>query len=181
MAFVCLSKDVAIVESYLSADIVAHSQHVTQETDLDSLFKKLDLPFHATNVTVENANGKEITKGIRDSYEARKFIEAALLGNAISVRAETDFRAMNSPSRQRNITECAKKLALRIGASCPGCAAFGWGRTAYEYGLPCLECGLVNVKIAKAEIFSCYNCSYTEKVDAAVQVIQPDRCDNCNP
>ena len=181
MAFVCLSKDVAIVESFLSADITAYSQDVSHSSDLDVISDGLDLPSHAANIIVETKSGRQIHKGITDVHEVRRIVEQYLVGGANNVRVESDFRAMNSPSRQANIAICAQRLALRVGAHCPGCSHFGWGRVGYEYGLPCVSCGLMNESVANAEKLGCPGCDFVELNEFAQEAIDPSRCEFCNP
>lgn len=181
MAFVCLSKDVAVVESYLSADITAYSQDVSHSSDLEEMFHNLDLPNHAVNIVVETKSERQVHKGFTDMHEVQKIIEQHLADEAKSVRVESDFRAMNSPSRQANIAICAQRLALRVGANCPGCSHFGWGIVGYQYGLPCLSCGLMNESVANAEKFGCLSCDFVELNGFAQESIDPSRCELCNP
>lgn len=181
MAFVCLSEDLAIVESYLSADIVASSQDLRTTTELDDLFRRLDLPNHAVNIFVETKTGRQVHKGIMDVEVARKIIEEQLHGGSAKVRVENDFRAMNSPSRQANIAICAKRLAQRLERTCPRCSRFGWGRVGYEYGLPCDSCGLISENIANSQRLGCISCDYVELNHLGRLSIEPSRCEFCNP
>jgi hypothetical protein len=181
MAFVCMSENVALVESYLSADIVAHSREISRTTDFGELFRKLDLPNHAANIIVETKFGRHMNKGITDPVEAREIIEQLLEDEEIKVRVESDFRAMNSPTRQQNIYRCAQILAERVTATCPGCALFGWGRVGYEYGLPCRSCGLVCESVASAEKLGCLRCDFAELRSLGQDVIDPGKCEFCNP
>jgi hypothetical protein len=179
LAFVCLSQNISVVESYLSADIVAHSQMVSRTTDFEELFRKLNMPHHAVNIVVETSDGRQVIKGIFDSREALQIIEQSLATAKVTI--ESDFRAMNSPSRQANITICAQRLAARVAASCPGCSCFGWGRVGYEYGLPCRSCGRQNLGVANSERLGCQGCNYTETKHLGVYEIEPARCEFCNP
>jgi hypothetical protein len=181
MAFVCLSEDVAVVESYLSADINAYTQDVSHSSDLEEIFRSLDLPNHAANIVVETKLGRQVLKGFTDMHEVQKIIEQYLADDTKSVRVESDFRAMNSPSRQANIAICAQRLALRVGANCPECSHFGWGRVGYEYGLPCVSCGLMNESVANAEKLGCPSCDFVELNEFAQEAIDPSRCEFCNP
>lgn len=181
MAFVCLSKDVVVVESFLSAHITAYSQDVSHFSDLDEIFRRLDLPNHAANIVVETKLGRQVHKGFTDVNELRKIIENHLADDTQSIRVESDFRAMNSPSRQANIAICAQRLAQRVGAKCPRCSHFGWGRIGYEYGLPCASCGLLNESVASGERLGCPSCDFVELNELAQEAIDPSRCEFCNP
>jgi hypothetical protein len=181
MAFVCVDRNLEIVESFLSADIVAYRQEVTRTTDLGELIRKLDLPNHATNIVVETKFGREVHKGVTDVDVARKTIEQLVKNDENRVSVESDFRAMNSPSRQQNIRRCAQRLAARVAATCPGCSLFGWGKIGYEYGLPCTTCGRFNENVANAEKLGCLSCDFTELNHLGRETIDPGRCDFCNP
>jgi hypothetical protein len=181
MAFVCLSRGVAIVESFLSTSILAHSELVTSSDDLDATFVKFDLPRHAVNIIATNGAGRSVVKGVRQPNEARSVIARLLEDGHSEVQVESDFRAMSSPSRQANITKCAEALAARVAATCPACSLFGWGEIGFEYGVPCLACGTINSSIARAVRLGCQGCENTELVELAEASVDPSRCVNCNP
>ena len=123
----------------------------------------------------------QIHKGITDVHELRRIVEQYLVGGANNVRLESDFRAMNSPSRQANIASCAQRLAQRIASNCPGCSHYGWGRIGYEYGLPCQSCGLMNESVANAEKLGCLSCDFVAVNELALKAVEPSRCEFCNP
>jgi hypothetical protein len=181
LAFVCISTDSVIVESYLSTAIVAHSEEITSDTDFQKLFTKLDLPRHAVNIIAEGDDGRTVDKGIHDSHHARELIRNLLAERSTRITMESDFRAMSSPSRQANIAKCAEILARRLGTNCPACSSFGWGKVGYEYGLPCSACGLWNDRVANGETLGCLTCDHRELKSFGPKSIEPDRCEFCNP
>ena len=181
LALVCVSKEFVIVESHLSADIRAHKEDVNENTDLEQLVTHLDLPVHAANILYNQDNDLKVIKGIHDPKnfiaELSKLREASVQ----NLRVESDFRAMSSPSRQRNISACAEKLVTRISARCVGCNEIGWGKVGYEYGLPCSGCGQMLASVPHSEKFGCVACDYSEVVSLGQHSIDPARCDFCNP
>ena len=181
LAFVCLSKNFAIVESHVSTEIVAHSQSLDGNFVMDELVQKLDLPNHAANLVVGSQGRTEYFKGIREAVELEELIiEHSKFGD-LKLRVESDYRAMNSPSRQANIAACAVKLARRVASLCPACKEIGWGLIGYEYGVECGGCGLTVSSVAKSEKLGCVACENTELVDLNVGAVDPSRCDFCNP
>lgn len=181
LALVCVSKDFVIVESHLSADIRAHKEEVNDDTDLEELATRLDLPEHAANILYSQDTELIVLKGI---HNPEKFIaELTTLREASvqNLRVESDFRAMSSPSRQRNISACAEKLVTRISTRCVGCNEIGWGKVGYEYGLPCSGCGQMVASVPHSEKFGCVACDYSEVVSLGQHSIDPARCDFCNP
>jgi hypothetical protein len=181
LAFVCISTNVVVVESYLSTAIVAYSEEVTEDTDLPTLFKKLDLPDHAANIVAETDSERNVYKGIRDPDGARNIIQQLQAEPSVRISVESDFRAMNSPSRQANIEKCAQMLAQRLSTDCPACSYFGWGKVGYEYGVPCMSCGLNNARVANAEKLGCLTCDHVELHPLGLDSVEPARCEFCNP
>jgi hypothetical protein len=181
IALASRSTGLVLVESHLSTEIVAYSKNIAADTDVDELVRGLDLPSHAANVFFYQDGEHRIRKGIRGATELDRLLKECLEGGGQDIRVETDFRAMNSPSRQRNITRCAEKLAERLAANCPGCGHFGWGQVGFEYGLPCSSCFEVANSVPSADKFGCVSCDYAELVSLGSETIDPSRCDICNP
>lgn len=181
LALVCVSKDFVIVESYLSAEIRAHKEVVNEQTDLELLVTRLDLPTHGANILFSQDNETVIHKGIHDPEifvaELRKLMSSPVE----NIRVESDFRAMSSPSRQKNISACAEKLVKRISTTCLSCNEIGWGKVGYEFGLPCSGCGRLVASVPHSEKFGCVACDYSEVISRGQDSIDPARCDFCNP
>ena len=181
LAFVCLSRNLEIVESYVSPNIVAHATDIDRETDLAALAAKLDLPSHAANLTIRTGDKIEFVKGIREAVELKRLVELHLQNGDVRLSVESDYRAMNSPSRQANIAECATRLAERVSNHCPACDEIGWGKVGYEYGVPCRACEMPTTTVAQAERFGCVGCDHVELRSLGVEAADPSRCDFCNP
>ena len=94
---------------------------------------------------------------------------------------ESDLRAMHSPSRQRNIEEVAKLLAMRVNLLCPNCQIPGWGRVGYEKGLNCSECELENPDAIRQEKLGCVKCDHIELGKVVSSTLSPAQCNFCNP
>ena len=191
MAFVDLEHDVAIVESHVSPAIVAGKLEWTGGELTNEQLGVFDLPNHAVIARLESA--ANAVKGIRTRSE----LEIALshLATAASeptagklgtghrhiIWVESDFRAMCSPSRQRNILACAERLVDRLNQACPACESRGFGRTGLISGAICQSCGLTNESRAKAELWSCAYCSRRYESPRGDGTIGPEFCEFCNP
>ena len=181
LALVCLSKDFAVVETFVSTEIFAKSLTVTLDSDLEAIALEMDIPNHAVNVYLGKSKSKVIYKGITNSSEFSSLVSQSLKEFGEELLVESDFRAMNSPSRQANIAACAEKLVKRIKSCCPECKEIGWGKVGYEYGLPCTQCDQVSQSAAHSEVYGCVACPHKEIVSLGVASIDPSRCDSCNP
>lgn len=181
LALVCLSKDFAVVETIVSTEIFAKSLTVTPDSDLVAIALEMDIPNHAVNVYLGKSKTKLLHKGITNSEEFITLVSQSLGELGEDLLVESDFRAMNSPSRQLNIAACAEKLVKRIQSRCPECQEIGWGKVGYEYGLPCIQCDEVSQSAANSEVYGCVTCSYKDLVSLSVESIDPSRCDSCNP
>lgn len=181
LALVCLSKNIVVVESNLSTEIQAHKAQVSPETDIDQLIAKLDLPQHGALIHFTENNQQHVIKGVLDPNEFTRLLKELSRNSVSDVRVENDFRAMNSPTRQANISACAEKLVHRINSTCPECQEIGWGKIGYEYGLPCSECLEMVYSVPHSDKLGCAACDHTELVSLGTQTIDPARCDYCNP
>lgn len=180
IAFVDTEQDLSWTETFLSAEIVAVSEKWSRELNLDDFAQRADLPNHAA--IVRNAGNQIVwvKKGLRDvDAIAEAAAECAVAHENVIV--ESDFRAMCSPSRQRNIEACAKNFASRLARSCDGCGYPGWGITGFEFGLPCEDCGEIVADVANAELHGCLACGRTEQVHLDRSAVGPERCHACNP
>lgn len=182
IGFVDLELKTELVISHISPKIVAQKLEITDSTSLELLAEKFDLPKHALNLTIESALGKRIVKGIFDSQTlAQEVSSAKQVEGDVRFLAESDFRAMSSPSRQQNIADCARKAAERIAQNCPACHYLGFGQTDFEYGVVCSGCGTLNQHVVSAEIHGCLACAHLVRIARSLTQIEPDRCLSCNP
>ncbi len=179
MVFVDDELDIQVHETLKSNEITAFTT-TTLKMDLGVFLKKADFPNHA--LIVKPHHGIGAIKGVRDlvglEEAIRKSRDASSDGEAI---IESDLRAMCSPSRQKNISAVALKLAHRLSTTCPDCQTPGWGLKSYIRGVECSECGEFSEDAISREIMGCFKCEYTA-LGAVINVtLDPSRCMSCNP
>ena len=179
MVFIDDELGIQIYESLISHEIKAFTT-TTQKNDLVAFLQKADFPNHA--LIVKPHVGIGAIKGIRELTELKDAInksrELSSDGEAI---IESDLRAMSSPSRQKNISELAQKLATRISHTCPNCHTPGWGLKSYIRGVHCSECGEYAENALKQEILGCVKCEHIQPGAVINVTIDPSRCMSCNP
>lgn len=181
LALVCLSRDFSVVESFVSTEIFAKAESVFGREQLAGIGERFDLPNHAAIVAWQFGNQVDVRKGITDSAEIEGLLAKLLEQGATEIKVESDLRAMHSPSRQRNIEQCAQRLVARIASRCPQCNEIGWGRIGFEYGLPCADCFEIVDSAAHSERFGCVVCEHTETISLGLETIDAARCNYCNP
>lgn len=115
-----------------------------------------------------------LAKGIRD----RATLDA-LLRRTPRAFLQTDMRAHMNPRRMEVIAALATRLAVRLSAPCPACAAPGWGLLRSEPGLPCLDCG-TPTQAPATDIHGCTACGH-ESAKAREGAADPAQCPYCNP
>lgn len=179
IVFIDDEEGVHISETIKSNEIIAHKTDTTKN-DLDEFLKKADFPNHA--LIVKPNIGQGAIKGVKDLQTLHEAIKKSrnysVDGEAI---IESDLRAMCSPSRQRNISAVAFKLANRLAQTCPSCQCPGWGLQSFIRGVHCSECGDYAQDALKQEVLGCVRCDYT-KLGAVINTsIDPSRCMSCNP
>lgn len=173
---------IVISEIYRSFDILYAEITVKPDEDLSEFLRKADFPNHRVIVRPNLKNVISCMKGIGDLDLLRTAIrECANFSLDGSVVIESDLRAMNSPSRQKNIQTLAKKLALRINSLCPECNTPGWGTVGYLKGLRCTDCGEVNTEANRQEALGCVRCDFTGLGNVLAEQLDPSQCQICNP
>ena len=174
--------EIVISEMHRSFEIVAVTIRAIPGQDLSEFLQRADFPNHALIVSPHESDKSNCIKGIRDNESLDRAISVcAELSPDGSVIIESDFRAMFSPSRQKNIAEAARLLAIRVANLCPQCQMPGWGRTGYEKGLHCSECGQHSPNAVRAEVLGCVKCDYTQRGNVIATEIDPAQCSFCNP
>lgn len=180
--FVDRERELIISESYKSNEIVAATITARADDDLSTFLIKADFPRHGLIVRAFSKEVSESRKGIRDASTLREAIESmALLSPSHQVVIESDFRAMHSPSRQKNISSVAERLARRVATLCPECNSPGWGRIEYLKGVACRDCGDENLNAIRGELLGCYKCAYQAPGEIIRDLLDPAQCDFCNP
>ena len=180
VGFVDEELGIELVESYRSTEITAHTIAIDSPTDLSEFLKKADFPHHKLIVRSITKPVTYCVKGIATKEVLLQAIEVGLQQH-LSIVVESDLRAHCSPSRAKNIRSAASKMAARLAQLCPDCSAPGWGVTGYIKGLPCAECGEISEDALKSEILGCTRCSFTDEGKHLAEVIDPSRCNLCNP
>ena len=180
--FIDRERDMVISESYRSNEIIAATTMARPGDDLSAFLAKADFPNHGLIVRTPSLENLRAYKGIHDSSALREAIEdLAALSPTHQVVIESDFRAMHSPSRAKNISAAASRLASRVAAQCPECTTPGWGVVDYLKGVECKECGDENSDAIKAEVMGCYGCTYRAPGKILREFIEPAHCNFCNP
>jgi len=173
---------IVISETFRSLEITAATIATAPGQDLTTFLEKADFPNHALIVRPDTKVKSNSIKGITD---LEVLIRAIQLSSQLSpngfVVIESDLRAMHSPSRQKNIEEVAKLLAIRVSQLCPQCNIPGWGRIEYEKGLTCSECKLENASAIRQEILGCVKCEHTQLGKVIATSLNPAQCNFCNP
>lgn len=182
MVFVDAERDLVITETFLSHEIIAASIEISPGDSLELFLEKADFPRHALMAQPVNSHQPLAYKGITSLSELQSAIaDCAAHSRIDKVKLQSDLRAMHSPSRQLNINKAAQLLADRVAVLCPACSTPGWGRTDYQYGVECSDCGQENAEIAREEILGCTRCDFTAAGRAINSEIDPGRCNFCNP
>lgn len=180
MAFIDQERDLTIVETLRSTEIIACGTIARKDTDLQDFLLRADFPNHKLIVKSKDKPISFTSKGIGDLSTLQLSLEKAFK-EFPEVFVESDLRAHCSPTRMANIGKLAQKLAQRLANLCPECATPGWGVVDVERGLPCSECGEISQDAPRVEILGCFKCSFTQKGKVLALSIDPSRCDLCNP
>jgi len=182
IGFVDLELGTQLVISHLSPRIFAERLELVSGQEWPDFASMFDLPNHAVIVNLTHGAEIKIHKGISSDLEIQRLLQAASAEPRFStVIIETEFRAMHSPSRQRNIEVCAQLAAQRLAQRCPSCDYFGWGVTGHHFGLACRDCGFENQHLAKTEIFGCLSCPHEINRGLDRKFADPANCLSCNP
>lgn len=174
--------EIVISEMYRSFDISVATVTAALGQDIADFLVKVDFPRHRLIV---RPNMKEVSNCIKGITNLEELSEAIKKSSEISpdgmVIIESDLRAMHSPSRQKNIRQVAKLMAVRVGQLCPQCRIPGWGKIGYEKGLNCSECGFENLSAIRQEKLGCVKCDYHQLGALIATSLNPTQCELCNP
>lgn len=180
IAFIDDELEIEVIESHRSTEIIAQTLRIKKEDDLSEFLARADFPNHKLIVRSIDKPTKFCKKGIANQSDLNEIIEKGLqkYGELI---IENDLRAHCSPSRQKNISAVGLKLAKRLQALCPECQSPGWGVVDFTTGVPCKACGAIAEEAARSEILGCPKCSYQMPGKVLAEMIDPSRCNFCNP
>jgi hypothetical protein len=182
MVLVDTHHDIVISEVHRSFDITAVSKTVTPNEDISEFLHSADFPNHHLIVQPNESQGGPIFKGIENLSQLKEAITlTAEASTDNQIRIQSDLRANHSPSRQKNISETARLLALRVESLCPSCAMPGWGLKDYVRGLNCSACLLSLPNAIHREILGCVKCTETSLGNVIASFVNPANCPHCNP
>jgi len=182
VAFVDRSRGIELAEHFVSTAIVAVQEIWSASLDVEKLAAKANLPDHSLIARARDGLSFWSRKGIKTIEELNQVVaDFQLLGWNTELVFESDFRAMESPTRMKNIERAAGQLVSRLSTLCPECQMYGFGVVAYEHGLPCLGCGEVVPDVISAERLGCLVCSVEVIKPREATAVEPGRCYNCNP
>jgi len=180
ITFVDDERGIIVSETTRSTDIVAVRQTLTSEENLTQFLDKADFPDHGLIVRPPDPRQGSIIKGITQEDTLHAAVQDCLATYGAAV-VESDLRAHYSPSRMKNIANCAHKLASRIAQTCPECASPGWGSLEPLRGLPCSYCGFDVPEAIRAEVSGCVVCPARDVKLRDIQQVEPRWCPRCNP
>lgn len=182
LAFVDLAEGFEVVEHVLSTDTVAVSELWHENLLLDDIMERADLPHHALIVRTDTPSSPMVVKGITSREGLERAIHSIRSDDpGATIVLESDHRAMMSPSRQKVIRDCARKLVMRLAQYCPACATRGWGVVDLERGIPCRGCGTLSQDAISADVEGCVRCDYRVTVPREFSEVDPAQCQVCNP
>lgn len=173
-------RNIELVESYRSFEIIALSEEVTKKSDIDSILQRARFPEHAMIVRSSSQEKPLIYKGLRAIDEVREALKEVWRTGEIAI-LENDLRAHMNPTRQNAINAVGMKLAERLKRLCPNCDTPGWGVVDLLHGARCRDCGLFNSERASGEIYGCARCLYRQEKKSGDGTIGPAECEFCNP
>lgn len=182
VAFVDRSRGLELAEHFVSTEIVAVTETWSPSLDVEKLAAKANLPDHSLIALARDGLSFWSRKGIKTIEELNQAVaDFHSLGWNTELVFESDFRAMESPTRMKIIERAAGQLVSRLSTQCPECQIYGFGVVGYEHGLPCLGCGEVVPDVVSAERLGCLVCMAVVIKPREVTAVDASRCYNCNP
>ena len=182
MVLVDNENDIIISEVHRSFDITAVSKTISPNEDLTEFLHSADFPNHHLIVQPNESQDGLIFKGVETLSQLKEAITLATEASTDNqARIQSDLRANHSPSRQKNISEVARLLAIRVKSLCPNCSMPGWGLKDYVRGLNCSACLLSVPNAIHREILGCVKCTQTSLGNVIATVVDPANCPECNP
>lgn len=183
MVFIDSNLELELSQVYRSFEIVTGRKLVESlDEELGDFLAKSGFPEHKLIVRSESTPINFCEKGIGSEAQLRAALVRAFAAEPEGrIVIESDLRAHCSPSRQRNIAHVAQLLAERIAATCPACAAPGWGVVGYDYGAHCELCKRELSEVAKAERLGCVKCAHETTGKLLRETVDPGECQWCNP
>jgi hypothetical protein len=180
IVFLDSERDLVIHQWYRSSEIVTARKIIQPGQNLEEFLARADFPNHGLIVRSQHQLSRPAIKGIRDLGKLQQAI-GEIGERSGSVIVESDLRANYSPSRMKNIAECARLLVKRIASPCPECNAPGWGSIEPIFGLPCGDCGDLVESAVMADQDGCVSCDHKVAVPREADTAEARFCTLCNP
>ena len=174
--------EIVISQLHRSFEITVATVTISPGQDITEFLQRADFPNHGLIVRPNGEKKSDCIKGITDQDTLLKAIaiSSEIAADGLVV-IESDLRAHFSPSRQKNIAEVARLLALRTSQLCPKCQIPGWGRIGYEKGLECSSCNLENPDAIRQGKLGCVKCDHIQLGQVIATQLDPANCQFCNP
>ena len=181
IVYIDLDQDLEIYGKYASSETNYWTGEVSSIKELEERAKNLLFPDHNLILSA-NEEGKSVFKKDFNSWETLKDSGYQLLRTNETISVQTDMRAMNNPTRMKNIAKATRALVDNYRSKCPQCEKSGFSVTNTVAGLPCQLCQFPS-KMALSLIYQCSHCNFKEERDRpdGLKSIEPQYCDYCNP
>ncbi|GAA1077740.1 DUF6671 family protein [Nocardiopsis metallicus] len=184
LAFVDHDLGIEVVEQRLSEHTnFAHTTASALDQQTERFLASARFGEHALIV---RPNAGDTNDGLQKGIVSREELAEAIRRCAHASEdglafVETDMRAHHNPTRMRQIALLARRLADRLSALCPACAAPGYGTVDTRPGLPCSACRTPTARIA-VEVQGCARCEHRRpRPVAGARAADPGECPYCNP
>jgi len=141
--------------------------------DAEPFLTRIRFPQTAV-IVAPTASAAPLAKGVRD----RDTLQTVMRGLPRAF-LQSDMRAHMNARRMEVIAALATRLAVRLSAPCPRCAAPGWGLLRSDPGLPCSDCG-TSTGLTAQDIHGCTACRH-EIAQPRTGTADPAYCPICNP
>jgi len=173
--------DLEIVGRHLTVKTNYNHRSIASMKDLEGFKTDIGYPEHGIILRATDANHNEtIHKDFSSQNDLDSTVRTALR-NELSLKAETDMRANQNPTRMLAIEQAVVDLVKNINSLCPECDTPGFVVQEVVAGLPCEQCERPT-KSVKAYIHQCQKCEYLlERVKEGVPFEEAMYCDFCNP
>lgn len=179
--FTMPSAGLEIVVKHLSMNTNFGHVETTEYSEIQRFANSHKFPSHKLILSTMSSDGRIFRKDIGNVDELSQAFHSLQLISPL-VRAETDMRAMNNPTRMTEIKVAAEKLVKRIQTCCSVCNSPGFGVTSAIEGLPCGFCGTPTRSINKYKC-ECCRCGHVLFIDPEHNrsFEDPMYCQVCNP
>jgi hypothetical protein len=181
---------IMLVDRNKTMEFVARSMTTTNKFQCKEILNVDDLmafaqavlfPTHAIIVKNQQEQFSFLRKGISNWDDLLSACNDCMnkYGSAF---VETDLRAMNNPTRMKEIKLLAMKLLDKLKVNCPNCQFPGFDVVHVKPGLPCIACEFPTESTLTHE-YGCQKCHFMEEkfYPNGKKVESQTFCPKCNP